>query len=181
MDRLLIPAAAAITAAVVLILLIRWRRAASKSKQNREQIDRKIKEDALDRALSNKTRRSGPAQSKAPIGVYYNNTQKTESGRMLRLTEQGESVTKEYLFQRTDIIYIGEEYGRSAVFQEQGRGRLHCELFPHDGSVYVRLHGRSECRLIRGKKTAPLTAAAIRLRHGDRIETKTGVFLVEFI
>lgn len=181
MNHLLIPAAAAIAAVALAVFLIRWRRTAVKSKQNREQIDRKIKEDALDRALSNGPRQRGKAQSQAPVGIYYNSTPKRENGEMLRLTEQGESVTKEYLFQRTDVIYIGEEYGRSAVFQERGRGKLHCELFPHDGSVYVRLHGRSEGRLIRGKKTAPLTTTAVRLHSGDRIETKTGIYLVEFI
>jgi len=181
MSSLLILAAAAMAAAVVLVLLIRWRKAAAKAKQDREQIDRKLREDALDRALSNGPRREGAPQSQSPVGVHYNSTPKKENGSMLRLTEQGESVMKEYLFQRTDTIYIGEEYGRPVVFQEQGRGELHCELFSHAGSVYVRLHGRSEGRLIRGRQTAPLTTNAVRLRSGDRIETKAGIFLVEFI
>ncbi len=181
MPRLLIPVVVVIAVAVMLALLMRWRRLAGKAKQNREQIDRKLKEDALDRTLSNGFRQEGIPQSQAPIGIHYNSVPKKEPGAMLRLTEQGESVTKEYLFQQTDTIYIGEEYGRPAVFQEQGKGELHCELFFHTGSVYVRLYGRSDCRLIRGKQTASLTKNAIRLRSGDRIETKTGIFLVEFI
>ena len=180
MERSAVPVIAALLAAVIVGLLVRWRRTASKAKQDKEQIERKLKEDALDRALSNGPRPK--AQVQAPVGIHYTSggLQK-ESESMLRLTEQAESVSKEYLFQRASTIYIGEEYGRSAVFQERGRGTLYCELFPYQDATYVRLCGRGECRLIRKKQTAPVTPKAIRLRSGDRLETRTGVFLVEFI
>ena len=142
-------------------------------------IDRKLKEDALDRALSNGARRNSGSQT--PVEVRYSSHPQREGGSMLRLTDQAESVKKEYLFQKTDVLYIGEEYGRSAVFREQGRNKLYCELFPYQDGVYVRLCGRAECRLIRGRQTAPLTETPIRLRSGDKIEVQTGVFLVELL
>lgn len=181
MKRTILIVAGAVLAAVVLFLLTRWRKAAVRKKQNQEQIDRKLKEDTLDRALSNGPRPNRQSQSQAPVEVHYKSKTQRESGTMLRLTEQAESVTKEYLFQRTDTIYIGEEYGHAAIFQDRTGQQLCCELFPYEGDVYVRLCGKTEGRLIRGRQTAPLTTKAIRLRSGDRIETRTGVFLVELI
>lgn len=173
------PMIVALLAAVAIIALACWRKAAAKAKQDREQADRKRKEDALDRALSNASRPSGSAQ--VPMQVHYSAHAQKTGGAMLRLTEQAESVTKEYLFQQAEVFYIGEEYGRAAVFREAGRNTVHCELFPYQGGTYVRLCGSAACRLIRGKETAHITEKAIRLRTGDRIETKAGVFLVEIL
>lgn len=175
----ILPAIAVLFAVAVCAALLYWRRSTRRAKQDREQIDRKLKEDALDRALSNGARQSGSAQT--PVEVRYSANTQRESSSMLRLTEQAESVTKEYLFQRAEIVYVGEEYGHSAVFRKQGQNKLHCELFPYQGGTYVRLCGKAECRLIRGKQTARITSKAIRLRSGDKIETQAGVFLVELI
>jgi len=174
----------AILAAVILIILICWRKAACKKKQNQEQVDRIMKENALNRALSNASHQCGQTkpQAQEPLEVHYNSKiSQAERGSILRLTEQAESVTKEYLFQRSDVIYIGEEYGRAAVFRERGTGKLYCELFPYQDNVYIRLCSSAQCRLLRGKQCAPLSSKGICLRSGDRIETQTGVFLVELI
>lgn len=174
-----LPAVIFLFTAVICIALLCWRKSAARSKQNQEQIERKQKEDALDRALSNGARRSDSAQ--VPMEVHYSADTQRESGSMLRLTEQAESVTKEYLFRRTEIFYVGEEYGHAAVFRERGQNKLHCEFFPYQNGTYVRLCGRAECRLIRGKQTARITSKAICLRTRDKIETQAGVFLVELI
>jgi len=173
-----------VLAVIILIGLICWRRAARKKKQDQDQIDRIMKEDALNRALSNSSHQGGQTrpQAQEPLEVRYNSkVSLSERGSVLRLTEQAESVTKEYLFHRTDVIYIGEEYGRAAVFREKGTGKLYCELFPYQNDVYIRLCGRAQCRLLRGKQCTALHAKGICLRSGDRIETQTGVFLVELI
>lgn len=178
MNHLIVPIVIAI---VLLLFLVRWYRANAKTREDREQIDRKLKEDALDRALSNGRYGNRRFQAQTPVEIHYSSHAKKDKSAMFRLTEQAESVTKEYLFSRSEMVYIGEEYGRAAVFQQRGGGILYCELFPHQSDIYVRLCGKAECRLLRGRQTAPLTEKAIRLRTGDRIETQTGVFLVEFI
>lgn len=181
MDHLVMYSSIALIIVILNALVIRWRKVSAKAKQDREQIDRKMKEDALDRVLSNGPRPKTSVRPQTPAEVHYDGKPQKKSGSMLRLTEQAESVRKEYLFQCTAIIYIGEEYGHSAVFENRGTGTLYCELFPHGDGMYVRLCGKAECRLMRGKQIAPLTLNAIRLRSKDKIETKTGVFLVEFI
>lgn len=168
-------------AVILIIVLICWRRAVAKKKLDQEQMDRKIKEEALDRALSNRRHLGKSPQAQAPMEVHYKSEPRKGMGTMLRLTEQAESMTKEYLFQQNETILLGEEYGRAAVFQRKGKNRVFCELFPYEDGIYVRRSGKAEGRLIRGKKAAPLTGEGIRLRSGDRIETQAGVFLVEFI
>ncbi|MCI9332988.1 MAG: hypothetical protein HFG05_12615 [Oscillibacter sp.] len=181
MDHLLMFSGIALIVVILIGLVIRWRKVSAKMRQDREQIDRKIKEDALDRALSNGPLPKASVRPQAPVEIHYDSKPKKESGSMLRLTEQAESVCKEYLFQCTATIYIGEEYGRAAVFEGRGAGTLYCELFPHEDGMYVRLCGKAECRLLRGRQIAALTPNAIQLRSKDKIETQTGVFLVEFI
>lgn len=180
MQTILLP----ILSAAALLLagagLLFWRTRAKRAKLNREQVDRKLKEDALDRALSNGPRRSPQAQ--APVEVRYSAGARREGGAMLRLTELAETTSKEYLFQRGDTLFLGEEYGRAAVFRERGWNKVDCEIFPYQGEVYVRFCGKGgECRLIRGKQRAYLTDKAVCLRSGDKVETQAGVFLVEFI
>lgn len=174
-------AAAFIALAAIAAALSCWRKAALKKKQDQDQIDRKMKEEALDRALANGPRQSAAIRAQAPVVVHYNSRPKKETGTMLRLTEQAGAVTKEYLFRRTESIYIGEEYGCAVVFQGQGKGTLYCKLFPYGDGVYVCLCGRAKSSLVRGKQTMPLTSKAVRLHSGDRIETRTGSFLIEFI
>lgn len=175
---MIMPVITAILIALAVALFF-WRRARNGAAQNREQAERKRQEDALDRALSNGVRRSDSAQ--VPMEVHYSVNIRKESEPLFRLTEQTDSVTKEYLFQRTELVYVGKEYGHSAVFRERGQNKIHCELFPYQDGIYVRLCGKAECRLIQGKQTARITSKAMRLRSGDKIETQNGVFLVELI
>ena len=172
-----------IIAAVVVRLLFRWRRTASQRARDREQIDRKFKEDALDRALSNQRAGGGSSSSRAetPVEIRYKNSAKAETGTMVRLTELSESMSKEYLFQMSETIYLGEEFERAAVFKEKASSKIFCELFPYNSGFFVRKRGNAQCRLLRGKQSTGLTSESVRLHSGDRIETQAGVFLVEFI
>ena len=167
--------------AVIAAALFFWRKKARKRKQDQEQIDRKMKEEALDRALANGPHRSADIRAQVPVEVHYSSRTEKETGGMLRLTEQSGAVTKEYLFRQTERICIGEEYDGAVVFRGQGKGRLYCELFPYRDGVCVRLCGGLPCSLVRGKRRMPLASKAVRLHSGDRIETRTGSFLIEFI
>lgn len=158
-----------------------WRKKARKKKQNQEKIDRKMKEEALDRALANGPHQNTAIRAQVPIEVHYSNRHEKGTSAMLRLTEQAGAITKEYLFRQTERICIGAEYDGSVVFRGQGKGKLYCELFPYQDGVYVRLCGGLACSLVREKRQVPLASKAIRLHSGDRIETRTGSFLVEFI
>lgn len=173
--------AAAAAVLVLVFWLARRRKASQKAKRDLEKIDRKLKEDALDRALSNQrvTRKGVTNQTQAPAEVHYTSRAAQETGNILRVTEQAESVTKEYLFQRTEMVFLGEEYGRAAVFCSGTGNKVYCELFPYQNSVCVRAAAEGTSRLLRGKQAVPLTSKAVRLRSGDRIETKAGLFLIE--
>jgi len=165
------------------ILLIFWRRRNTKRREDKEKIDRKVREDELDRALSNKLHHSRSTQAVTPFEYRYHGRQ--EAGReveMLRLTEQSESVTKEYLARKDGLLYLGEDLGRAAVFyQKDGSHVIDCEIFPSDGAVYVRRCGTSGVQLVRGRHRTPLNATGIKVASGDLIEIRSGTFLIEFL
>lgn len=98
---MIMPVITAILIALAVALFF-WRRARNGAAQNREQAERKRQEDALDRALSNGVRRSDSAQ--VLMEVHYSVNIRKESEPLFRLTEQTDSVTKEYLFQRTELV-----------------------------------------------------------------------------
>lgn len=169
--------AAGFVAAVVI-----WRRRSIQKKQNQEQMQRKTLEDTLNRALSNDQHPQQAHHAQAPMQVHYSGGEHGGKGqKMIRLTEKAESVTKEYLFHEGERVFLGEEYGRAAVFQERAGHLVYCELFPHGGSCYVRQCGTAVGRLIRGKQKTQLGPEGIRLCSGDIIEHEKGVFYLEFI
>lgn len=180
-QHLLLSIAVIILVTIILIILTQCRKTSVKARKIREQIDRKLKEDDLDRVLSNGPQKGNKVQAETPVKVHYTSNPYKKGRSMLRLVDQAGYIEKEYIFLRTDILYIGEEYGHSVIFREQSGNQVYCELFPHQDSVYVRLCGKAKCRLIRGKQSVSLTSNAVRLHNGDKIETQAGVFLVELL
>lgn len=173
----------AVLAAALLGLAVYWFRARSRRKADREQMARKLREDALDRALANQVQPLSDAGAQAPTGVQYNiDTAIPKGTAMLRLTELGNAVNKTYLMGRDSPIYLGAEQGRAAVFRENTRGYTICaEVFSSEGSLYVRSMGGTGGTLIRGRNRAALERRGVKLHSQDIIETKYGSFRVELI
>lgn len=175
----------AVTIAVLFLVagIVIWRKKTAQKKLNLEQMNHKAREDALDRALSNRLYRGNSAQPQAPVEVHYNGGQTVQKGvNMFRLTEKAETVTKEYLFRMDESVFLGEEHGRAAVFYRCTGNTVCCEIFSSGNAVYVRGYGRSDGQLIRGKQKIGLSAMdGIRLSSNDIIETRYGTFLIEFI
>ena len=174
---------ASIAIVIFCIGFFSWRRRRAKRKLDKEQMDRKIREDALDRALSNRLHHSRSSEAQTPFEVRYSGERTGgKDVEMLRLTEQSESMTKEYLFRMENVIFLGEEHGHAAIFYQRDKAHtIYCEIFPNDGAAYIRACKTAGGQLVRGKKKAGLDTKGIKLCSGDFIEMKCGTFLVEFI
>lgn len=175
-----------ITAVVLLILIIVLiaihRKREAKRILNREQMNHKIQEDTLDRALSNRLHKEEISQSHIPFEVHYSGAVAvSKEVKMLRLTEQAETVVKEYLIQDGECVFLGEEHGRAAVLRKNASNTVCCEIFFHRGSAYVRGCYNSCGQLIRGKRQIGLRKDGIKIVTNDVIETRYGTFLLEFI
>lgn len=165
------------------IVFLLQRRKRVKRKADKEQMDRKMREDALDRALSNRLHHSRSSQPQTPFEIRYHGGQEAAGEvEMLRLTEQSESVTKEYLARKENVIFLGEDHGHAAVFYQRDKAHcVDCEIFPNDGAVYVRRCSESGGQLVRGKQKTGLDTKGIKLCSGDVVELRCGTFLIEFI
>lgn len=169
--------------AVTLILsFVIFKRKRRKKLMDQEQMGRKAREDILDRALSNQLHRTVQHASQTPLETHYNSEQKVAKGtKMIRLTELSESVTREYLFQWEDTVFLGKEYGRAAVFHQRDNHQVYCKIFPLGGYIYVSQQGSEKGYLVRGKKRADLEPSGLRVLSGDKLEIALGTFLIEFI
>lgn len=173
--------AGAAAAAVLVVGLIFWQRRRSRHKKEQEQLDRILKEKALDRALSNQLHQS--AGTVAPAAVHYVQEPVTEKGtEILRLTLEEKSVSKSYLFRRNDRVYLGSANGQPTVFSNDGgQGGLYCEMFCQGSGVYVRRCGNAPVGLRRGRQRAELDTRGIKVHTGDEIELPCGNFRVDFV
>ena len=119
--------AAAAAAAVAVAGLIFWQCRRSRHKKEQEQLDRILKENALDRALSNQLHQS--AGTVAPAAVHYVQEPVTEKDtEILRLTLEEKSVSKSYLFRRNDRVYLGSANGQPTVFSSEVTNGLRTRL-----------------------------------------------------
>lgn len=174
--------AAVVLLILVIVLIVIYRKREAKRILNREQMNHKIQEDTLDRALSNRLHRQDISQSHTPFEVHYSGISTiSKEVKMLRLTEQAETVVKEYLIQNGERVFLGEEHGRAAVLRKNTSSTVCCEIFFYRDTAYVRGCYDSCGQLIRGKHQIALNKNGIKIVTNDVIETRYGIFLLEFI
>lgn len=174
--------AAAAVLAILVVLAVFLRRRSKRRKLLAEQLSRKLREEALDRALAN---RRGPAaghSSPDPVQVQYKMTaDRKGGGPLLRLTEQNQTVTRVYLLDRAQRLFLGVQDGRTIVRKDyDAHEGILCELYAQQGGQFARALG-GNVQLQRGKAVSPLAAGGTPLRTGDRIILPGTQFLVELL
>lgn len=181
MSRPIWIAAVCVLAAVLIGLLTVILRRRSRRKRDYEQIDRKLREDSLDRALANEHTPARPQRQQAPVSMRYEAEGRKGKRPMVRITWAADSIRKEYLMPGEQQTFLGLDHGNGAV--SSGAGALKeivCELFPNGNDMYVRGHG-APVELVRGRRRTFLDQTGIRLASGDRLEIQQGVFLIELL
>lgn len=174
--------AAAVVLAGLVVLAVILRRRSRQRKLLAEQLSRKLREEALDRALAN---RRGPAaghSSPDPVQVQYKMTaDRRGGGPLLRLTEQNQTVTRVYLLDRAQRLFLGVQDGRTVVRKDyDARDGILCELYARQDGQFARALGGG-VQLLRGKAASPLAAGGTPLKTGDRIVLPGTQFLVELL
>ncbi len=178
---LVIAVVSCITLYFLLSSILKRRR---RKKIDQEQITQRVREEALDHALSNRLHKTDPGPRQPVVIQYGNGHDRLPKGtRALHLTEKcyKSTVTRQYVFGLDNRIYISSQDGRGAVFGQRVGGKpVFCEFFCVDDELYVRGAGQNAV-LVRGKKTAMLTPAGICLNSNDIIETPCGRYLTQII
>lgn len=162
-------------------LLACWYRRLARRKADREQMRRKAREDALDRAISNPIE-GGAQQAQSPVEVMYREDRPVPDGPVLRLTEMGPDAARVYLFPYGAVLYLGERDGRAAVLQrEDARYRIECAIFGRGGAFYACAVRQQRVRLRRRRRFTLLDASGVRLNHLDRLELSGSQYKVELL
>ena len=149
----------------IITLVVVLMRHHSKRKQEWEQISKKMREDALNKAISNGSHRVVDRQATSPTEVHYNNLVPSshKGAQILSIVVLEESLSKEYLFNWSDHLFLGEEHGKSAIFRQLAGQNVFCEIFNYKNSIYVRQCGNAQGQLIRGKRQTALDSKGIKL------------------
>ena len=147
----------------------------------------KLREAALDRALSNGTgmNRNGDLSESTPFEVSY----KAESGPiepsklMVQVEEKSELSTKKYSFDPHNLIHIGNATGKNHILTGTAiQGNVQCEIFERDDNVYVRnLGDAGKIMLFRGKQKAFVEEKSIVMKSGDVLLIGKSSFRLEIV
>lgn len=170
--RAILPAVgiAAVVLAVVVVLLVLWRRRSKQKKTLAEQLSRKLREEALDRAISNRRNPSAGHSAPDPVGIQYRTTaDRKGSGPLMRLTEENLTVRRVYLLDREQRLFLGVREGQTVVKKDyDAHDGILCELYAQQGVQYARALGQG-AQLRRGKQLFPLAAGGTPLKTKDRL------------
>ncbi len=184
-NKYAIIAIAAVLCILAFVILLRSAKHRKQKKADKEQMTQYMREEALNRAISNSMSRKYDTEPQRPIDIQYDSkpTKLPKGSKVLRLVEtcKGSSVMRQYLVNTNEKAFIGEQDGHAAVFSHRTQGnRVFCEFFFIKDEIYARNSG-TEGRLIRNNKSTVLVSSGILIHTGDIIETPYGSYLTEII
>lgn len=170
-----------VIAIIILTTLIIVVKTGKKKKEQRRLAMEKLREEALDRALENPSRKNDGKDRKGlqrPVAVDYGQDEKAlkreapAHGRcMLELTEINELSTRKYLLNPSEVIRIGRQFDvNTIVINNQSLSERQCEIFQYGQDLYIR-----NCRmsvptiLLRKADSVIVDERGIKIQSGDCI------------
>lgn len=162
------------------LVAVLWRRH-KRRKQLADQISCKLREEALDQALANP---HAPANYSVPdpVQIQYN-LKADRKGKclLLRLTEHNLTITRTYLLDRGQRLFLGTMDGMTVVRRDYSpECGILCELYQSQNTQLVR-GLMSGVMLLRGHKTVPVGREGVALRTGDELLLPSTQFRVDIV
>lgn len=162
-----------------------------RKKEDQFYAEQKICESLLNNSLANplekKTERE-ISHSNYPYQVKYltaNRMKEEFKNPLLLLIENSPLYEKKYLFHESEIIMVGEQYGKIKVIPKSDFNAnlnvLYCEFFYRDGYYCVRAYGNNEVLLKRKHKCTMVDEIGIRLKTGDIVRLPNDTFEIQYV
>lgn len=180
--------------AVIFLLMIttaaKFIKRRKKAKEQEHQAQRRMREEALDRALANPMGKTGSAEAfekqRRPFKVEYSQGedagQDKGSGKMFEITEVNELSKRKYMFRCREVVAIGNQYGSTVILPGNAEeDQVYCQIFFYEGANYVRTTGKVEVSLKRKGKRAVVNRNGIRLQTNDTIYVGKTAFQITFL
>ena len=177
------------------LLFLRLLKRQKREKELRQKAGDKLREEALDRALTGGKRKGAAAAGSrtVPFEVSYDQQGRDDgssreidldriSGMMLQVTEYSELSSKKYMFHMKEQIHIGSGADNQIVLSDQRVARCQCIIYEGNGYLYLKnMDAWAKVVVCRGKKTAVVDAKPIRLRSGDRVKIADNTYELQII
>lgn len=193
-NQMLLAAGVFLLAAIagfVIQVLKRYR----KDREKRQYVVRRMREEALDRALANplSEAKSEPFEKqRRPFQVQYTNgenntvlgeTQGSEIQEgMFQLTEMTELSQRKYLFRCQETVNIGNQFGMVAILPGTADDKQsYCQIFCYGQKNYLRSTGNKEVLLKRKGKVVIVNQSGLKLCSGDFFTVEKTSYQIHFI
>lgn len=160
----------------------------NKARENQRQAARRVREEALDRALSNSigaVPAAGRGKIRRPFRVDYSQGEKNakkqnEDVRMYQLTEITELSERRYMFRRSEQLYIGRQFGSICILPGPGASeQAYCRLFDYQNEIFVRSMGNERILLTRRGKQAVVDNNGLKLHTGDMLSIGDTIYKID--
>ena len=186
----LLAAVGLIAAAAIAVLLLAGRKKNKRTKEQEHQAQRRMREEALDRALANPMGKMGAAEQfekqRRPFKVEYSpgerQTAEKSDGRMFEISEITELSKRKYMFRCSELVSIGNQFGTILILPGTAEpDQIYCQLFYFQGANYVRSTGKKAVSLRRKGKSAVVNQNGIKLQSEDVVCVGTTMFQIVFL
>lgn len=170
---------------VLFIWIYFWNRKKKRKKDEHHAL-RRMREDALDRALANPMQNNDKSieMQRRPFQVEYSkgDVGQNNSEKMLQLTEITELSKRKYMFRCRELISIGNQFGSTAILSDaKEENRIDCQIFYYEGANYVRSMGRKDIILKRREKKVMVNELGIKLLSKDSFVVDQTTFRIDFL
>ncbi len=170
---------------MIVIIWIRNRR--KKTREEKFQATKKLREDSLKEALSNYLEPEQAAASATPYRPYkvdYSTGENQENGErlpLLQIIEKSKLSEKKYIFRANETVVLGIQFGMAGILNGLEQGIGCCELFFQKDVYCVRSLGKDEVSVQRNKQVAIVDTRGIKLKSKDTIKIQDTSFQVFYV
>lgn len=165
-----------------------WQKKRKQREKERHAL-RRMREEALDRALANPAQECSPEIpeiQRRPFQVEYSRgdsgQKQKNADRMFQLTEITELSQRKYMFRCNELISIGNQFGNTTILTDTTESKqIYCQIFFYKGANYVRSIGRKEIFLKRKDKKVMVNDLGIKLLSKDSFRVNQTTFQIDFL
>ncbi|MCC8026237.1 MAG: hypothetical protein LIP16_13200 [Clostridium sp.] len=188
--REILSTAAVVLAVFIVSLAVSWYRRRKKIKEKEQHALRRMREEALDRALANPMgeEQAEPFEKmRRPFRVEYSQGDHGQEGGgsqggMYQLTEITELSQRTYMFRCQEQTFIGEQFGTVTILPGTADpSQVQCEIFYYKKENYIKSTGKLEVLLKRKGKQAIVGLNGLKLHSGDRFYVGKASFQIDFL
>lgn len=172
---------------VLVLLMIGIQVKRKKRKEEKFQAMKKMRENSLKEALSNRLEEKAEhslAEPYRPYKVEYSTGEgqdSKEKNPFLQIVEKNKLAEKKYIFRSSDTVILGVQFGTAAILNNLENAEVWCEIFFQNGTYCVRSYEKGSVFVQRSRKAAIVDRIGVQLKSGDMIQLQETIFQIFYM